>query len=60
MKKSILILTVILSQLSLAQVSFDGKKFLKDGQSYKSKNYKQVFVNPTALDFVKRGVPIKQ
>lgn len=55
MKKSILILTVILSQFHCAQVSFDGKKFLKDGQSYKSKNYRQVFTDPAALDLVKKG-----
>lgn len=55
MKKSILILTVILSQFHFAQVSFDGKKFLKDGQSYKSKNYKQVFSDPVAQDYVKKA-----
>jgi len=55
MKKSILILTIILSQLNLAQVSFDGKKFMKEGQSYKVKNYTQVLSNPVAQDFVKKG-----
>lgn len=55
MKKSILILTVILSQLSLGQVSFEKSKLVKDGQKYSLSKYNQVFTNPQAIDYIKKG-----
>lgn len=48
MKKSILILTIILGQLSFAQVSLDKNRLMKDGVKYKFSEYKTVFSNPEA------------
>ncbi|PZU86968.1 MAG: hypothetical protein DI529_08025 [Chryseobacterium sp.] len=55
MKKSILFLILILSQMSFAQVSYEKTKLVKDGQKYNLSKYRQVFTNPQAIDYIKKG-----
>lgn len=55
MKKSILILTVIFSQMSFAQVSFEKNKLVKDGVKYSLSKYDKVFTNPQAIDYIEKG-----
>ncbi|WP_374445607.1 hypothetical protein [Epilithonimonas sp.] len=55
MKKSILILTAIVSQLSFGQVSLEKNNLVKDGQKYKLSKYNQVLTNPQAIDYFKKG-----
>ncbi|GGG44767.1 hypothetical protein [Epilithonimonas arachidiradicis] len=55
MKQSILILTVILSQLSFGQVSYQKNKLIKDGVKYKFSKYEDVFTKPDARDYFKKA-----
>lgn len=64
MKKLIITLT-FLPVFALAQIEESTPKvelgntskefFIKDGQGYKFKEYKEVFVNPTSLDHIKKA-----
>ncbi|EKB61018.1 hypothetical protein [Bergeyella zoohelcum] len=56
MKKIIITtLAILVSQMGFAQVSLDGNKLLKDGQSYKFKEYEQVFNNAEAKVYFKKA-----
>lgn len=55
MKKSILVLTLILSQMSFAQVSYEKNKLIKDGVKYKFSRYEEVFTKTEAKDYFKKA-----
>lgn len=55
MKKLLLLTILLFAQSLFSQVSMQGKKLLKDGQTYKSSKYREVFSNPVAADYFKKG-----
>ncbi|MDO4224313.1 MAG: hypothetical protein Q4C75_00270 [Bergeyella zoohelcum] len=56
MKKLIITAAVILvSQMGFSQVSFDGNKLQKDGQTFKPREYEQVFSNAEAKAYFKKA-----
>lgn len=56
MKKIIITtLAILVSQMGFAQVSLNGNQLLKDGQSYRLKQYEQVFSNTDAKAYFKQA-----
>lgn len=55
MKKILLLVVAMSFQNAFSQVSLSGNKLMKDGQSYKISEYNQVFTNPVATDYFKKG-----
>ncbi len=55
MKKLLLLTVLFCTQSLFSQVSMNGRKLLKDGQPYKSSKYREVFSNPVAADYFKKG-----
>lgn len=55
MKKIFILACISIMQLQFAQVSYEKGKLYEDGQSYRSKDYKQVFQNEEALNYFKKA-----
>lgn len=55
MKKILFLVLALSCQSAFSQVSMSGNKLMKDGQSYKISEYNQVFSNPVATDYFKKG-----
>ena len=51
MNKFILIISILMMNFGFSQVSMKGDKLVKDGQTYKLKDYKEVFQNQEARDY---------
>ena len=51
MKKLLLFICVLILQMNFSQVTFEGNKLIKDGQTYKLKEYKEVFTTPEAQNY---------
>lgn len=51
MTKFFLIISVFMLNLSFSQVSMQGDKLVKDGETYKMRDYKEVFQNPEAREY---------
>lgn len=55
MKKSIIFFAIFISGFSFSQVTLSGNKLMKDGQSYKFSEYKQVLTNAESQTLFKRA-----
>lgn len=55
MKKILLVFATLLFQFSFSQVSIEGNKLVKNGQSYKFRQYEEVFTHSTAENYFKRA-----
>ena len=55
MKKLLFLSIIICSQNIFAQVTTEKNKLVKDGQTYKMSQYKEVFKNPEALSYFKKA-----
>lgn len=55
MKNLILFVSILLSQISFAQVSYEKNKLIKDGVKYKLSKYEDVFTKTEARDYFKKA-----
>lgn len=55
MKKITLFIFALLINFSFGQVSMKDNKLLKDGQTYRLKDYKEVFQNPEARNYFEKA-----
>lgn len=55
MKKLILLFALCCYMMSFGQVSLNGNRLVKDGVSYKSRQYKEIFTNVEAQRYFKKA-----